>query len=314
MELRFQCTDCGRKLKANADMAGAAVWCPVCGACVPVPEPCLGPGVTLAGFRIEKELGAGAMGRVFLATQISTKRPVALKVLPSSPAPDSVSLQRFLHEVRLLTQLSHPGIIPALDAGEDYGYHYVAMAYVEGETLDARLKRLGPLPEKDVLTCGVAIAEALAYAWEHGRILHRDIKPANLMVDAQGRALLMDLGVAKTLDDDSHLTAAGFAVGTPNYMSPEQACGNPRLDFRTDIYSLGATLFHLLTGRVPFPGATSMEVISRLLSDPTPSVRTLRPDVSRGCADAILCMMARDRARRYPSWEACIQALKDAMN
>ena len=310
MELKFKCSKCTRRLEVNAAMAGAIVSCPNCGADVTIPEAALEPGVTLAGFRIEREIGHGAMGRVFLATQLSMDRQVALKVLPSPKVADSGFVDRFLQEVRLAARLEHPNIVAAFDAGEDHGYHYFAMAYVDGESLDARIKRQGPLPEREALGFAANIAEALAYAWERCRILHRDVKPANIMVDADGRAMIMDMGIAKNLSDDSHLTATGIALGTPHYISPEQARGDQHADFRADMYSLGATLFHLVTGRVPFTGTSAVEVVAKHLHDPVPSVRSLRAEVSKECEDIIVRMMAKDRAHRFGTWEACTRDMQ----
>jgi hypothetical protein len=309
VDLKFRCEKCSRKLEASATLAGVTVSCPNCGADVTIPEAALLPGVTLAGFRIERELGRGAMGRVFLATQLSVDRQVALKVLPSPRVADSEYVERFFQEVRLAGRLDHPNIVAAFDAGEDHGYYYLAMAYIDGESLETRVKRAGPLPEREALTWCVSIAEALAYAWDHSHILHRDVKPANIMVDAEGRAIIMDMGIAKNPSDDSHLTATGVAVGTPYYMSPEQARGSQDLDARTDIYSMGATLFHLVTGRVPFPGTSAAEVVAKHLHDPVPSARGLKPELSRECEDIIVRMMAKDRSKRYGSWETCIHDL-----
>lgn len=309
MELKFRCGKCHRKLEATATMAGAVVSCPNCGSDVTIPEAALEPGVTLAGFRIEKEIGRGAMGRVFLATQLTMARRVALKVMPRPRVLDSEFVERFFQEVRLAARLEHPNIVTAFDAGEDHGFYYFAMAFVDGETLDTRVKRDGPLPEKTAIGLAVGVAEALSYAWDHSRILHRDIKPANIMVDADGRPMVMDMGIAKNAGDDSHLTATGVAVGTPHYMSPEQARGGHDLDFRTDMYSLGATLFHLVSGRVPYTGTSAMEVIAKHLHDPVPPVRSVRPEVGQDVEAVIGRMMAKDRAHRYSSWEACIRDL-----
>jgi serine/threonine protein kinase/formylglycine-generating enzyme required for sulfatase activity len=307
MELKFRCGKCNRKLEATATMAGSIVSCPNCGSDVTIPAAILAPGVTLAGFRLEREIGRGAMGRVFLATQLSMDRQVALKVMPGPSVADSGFVERFFQEVRLAARLEHPNIVAAFDAGEDHGYYYFAMAYIDGESLDVRVKQHGPLPEREVLAWTVSIAEALSHAWDSSHILHRDVKPANIMVDRDGRALIMDMGIAKNLSDDSHLTATGVALGTPHYMSPEQARGIQNLDFRADMYSLGATLFHLVVGRVPFIGTSAVEVVTKHLHSPLPAVRSLRPEVSKECEDIIARMMAKERAQRFSSWEACIR-------
>ncbi|MBN2452483.1 MAG: protein kinase [Lentisphaeria bacterium] len=306
MEVKFRCTHCHRKLEADATLAGTSLACPNCSAEVTIPDARLGPDVTLGGFRIERLVGKGAMGEVFLAKQLAMDRRVALKVLPGRLVSDSDFVERFFHEVRTAAKLQHPGIVSAYDAGMDHGYYYFAMAYVDGVTLESRLRREEKLPEKEALGICIGIGEALAYAWDHGGILHRDIKPSNIMVTHDGQPMIMDMGIAKSVGDDSHITATGVAIGTPHYMSPEQAKGSHHLDFRTDMYSLGATLFHLVTGTVPFAGNSAMEVVARHLHEPLPSARSIDSGISQAFDELVLRMMAKEKRDRYPSWEACI--------
>lgn len=309
MELKFRCIKCNRKLEAAATMAGETVPCPNCGSAVTIPEAVLAPGVTLAGFRIEKEIGCGAMERVFLAIQLTTSYQVALKVLSSSQVADSEDVERFFQECRIATRLEHPHIVAALDAGEDHGYHYLAMTYIEGESLDQRLKRDKILPEAEALAITRIMADALAYAWDKFRLLHRNLKPANIMVDRDGQVFLMDLGLAKSFVDQSHLTTVGVTVGTPSYMSPEQARGSQSIDFRADMYSLGVTLFHLVAGRAPFIGTSAAEVVAKHLYDPVPSVRSFRPEVSKECEAIIARMMAKQPSERHGDWGALIAGI-----
>jgi serine/threonine-protein kinase len=253
----------------------------------------------IAGFEIAAKLGQGGMGAVFKAVQLSVKRPVALKILPPRLAKNAEFVQRFFREAQSAAQLNHPNIVQAYDAGEADGYHYFAMEFVDGRPVSDFLQEGNPLPEDQALTLVRDVALALDYAHESG-ILHRDIKPANILLTSQGKPKLADLGLAReAASTSSDLTQAGFAIGTPDYISPEQVRGDTGIDGRTDIYSLGATLFHMLTGRPPYAGGTGNEVMAKHLADPIPDARKLNPDVSRGAARIVWRAMAKDPARRF---------------
>lgn len=313
MEIKFRCPTCDRKLEVDASLSGTAQECPNCHIEVTIPAPVLGPGLVLGGYEIQRSLGRGAMGEVFLATQLSMGREVALKILHAQAVTGSDFVDRFLHEVRLAAQLEHPNIVTAIDAGEDSGIYWFAMAYVQGTPLDARLNECGPLPEKDVLNIGIKIANALDYAWKSRQILHRDIKPANIMLGNDGEPMLMDMGIAKNVREDSSLTATGMAMGTPHYMSPEQARGVRDLDFRADMYSLGATMYHLIVGEVPFTGGSAVEVVAKHLNDPLPPVLSRKPEITESCALIIEKMMEKDRKHRFRDWESCVTAMRRSL-
>jgi formylglycine-generating enzyme required for sulfatase activity/predicted Ser/Thr protein kinase len=271
-----------------------------------VPGLGLDSGSILGGFRLERRLGKGGMGEVFLATQLSVKRQVALKILPGSFAASPQAVQRFLHEGRLAAKLDHFHIVTVFEAGEDNGHYYLAMAYIEGESLAQRLQRDKVLPEAEVLAIARTVADALAYAWEAFQLLHRDLKPGNLMVDRRGRVFLMDLGLAKSLGDEDGMTLSGAILGTPQYMSPEQAQGRTDLGVPTDVYALGATLYHLVTGAPPFAGETTLAVLHKLLHEPLPPARERNPEVSVACSQLIAAMMAKEPAGRYRDWRVLI--------
>jgi len=302
MLFKFACPKCASRVEADAQWSGSFADCPHCGTSVNVPPPRIGPDTTLGGFRLERLLGRGGMGEVYLATQLSMDRQVAVKILPPALTTDRAFVDRFLLEVRTAAKLEHPNIVTAFDAGEDAGTYYLAMGYVEGESLEEKLKRDGPFREQDVLRIALKLSKALGYAWEHFGILHRDIKPANIMLDRFGEVKLMDLGVAKMVGEETSLTITGVALGTPTHMSPEQARGASDMDCRSDIYSLACCMFHLLTGHAPYLGKNPLEVMNQHLTAPVPTVRGERPEVSAACEALVVGAMQKDRRRRPRSW------------
>jgi len=200
----------------------------------------------IGGFEVLSRVGRGGMGTVYKARQVSMNRIVALKILPPSRAKNATYVQRFLREARSAAQLSHTNIVQAIDVGNADGYYYFAMEFVDGETVQALLEREGVLDERHALTIATAVAHALDHAHRHG-IVHRDVKPGNIMIDLHGAVKLADLGLARSVEPIDTVTVDGVGVGTPHYIAPEQARGETDVDCRADIYSLGATLYHLLT-------------------------------------------------------------------
>jgi len=313
MLIVFDCSACSSRLEIEADRAGTEVECPTCGGRVVVPRKGLEEGTTIGGFRIERLLGKGGMGEVYLARQLSLDRLVALKILPSNLATHRDVVERFVHEVKLSARLEHPNLVTAYEAGEDSGVLYLAMAYVKGETLHERIRRLGRLPEAEALVIARKIAAALSCAWDDHRLLHRDVKPSNILLDARDEPRLADLGLAKCLDVSGGLTISGAVMGTPNYMSPEQADGRGDVDFRSDIFSLGATLYSMLTGRIPFEGRSLMETLRRQATEPLPDPRADHPGLSPATVALLEVMLARDPAGRPVSWGALIADIDRAL-
>jgi serine/threonine protein kinase len=207
-------------------------------------------------YRIERELGRGGMATVFLAHDLRHKRPVALKVLHSELA-QTLGPERFQREIETVARLQHPHILTVHDSGETAGQLWFTMPFVEGESLRDRLRREQQLPVEVALRIAAEAARALQYAHDHG-VIHRDIKPENLLLTNDGTTLVADFGIAQALSGgDDRLTATGISVGTPAYMSPEQAAGERTVDARTDVYALGAPLYEMLVGEPPFTGATA---------------------------------------------------------
>ncbi len=268
MKVTFQCPHCGNNITRDASLAPASVECPQCRNSVDAPMASLSPGTVLGGFRLEKALGKGAMGQVYLATQLSMDRKVALKILRPDLVGDQSQIKRFLHEVHMLARVEHSNIVIAFEAGEDQGLYYLAMSYVAGENLEDRLSREGRIPETEALSIVLQVARALAYAWNTHQMLHNDIKPANLVIDSRGEVKIMDMGLSKTVLEETGLSMTGVTFGTPNYMSPEQARGKHDLDFRSDQYALGTVLYHMVTGQLPYQAPNVVELITKKVNEP----------------------------------------------
>ena len=246
----------------------------------------------IEGYEIQSKLGQGAMGSVYRAKQVSLDRIVALKILSPRLAKDKSYVRRFLTEARSVAKLNHANIIQGIDVGESNKHFYFAMEYVDGVTLIEILREEGPFEEKRALEIMESIAEALDHAHRNG-LVHRDVKPDNIMVTQAGDAKLCDLGLAKSATKGASATNVGNVVGTPHYIAPEQARGEHHVDIRVDIYSLGATLFHILTGRTPYSGENPTVVMTKHLTDPVDDVRGIRPELSEGVAFLVYKMMAK---------------------
>jgi TolB-like protein/Tfp pilus assembly protein PilF len=273
----------------------------------------LAPGTKLGPYEIQSPLGAGGMGEVYRATDTKLGRDVALKVLPAEMAHDPERLARFRREAKTLAQLDHPNIVTIYSVEECDGVHFLTMQLVEGQPLDHLIPTSGLAIEQIVEIAG-ALGDALAAAHDKG-IVHRDLKPANVMVSNEGRVKVLDFGLAKdvgasdpadaTLTSD-HRTQAGMVMGTPAYMSPEQTSGRP-LDHRTDIFSLGVVLHEMATGRRPFEGSSSAELISAILRDNPPPVTDVRPDLPSDLARIVRRCLEKDPRHR-------VQTARDVSN
>jgi serine/threonine protein kinase len=261
----------------------------------------------IKGYEIVKKLGQGAMGAVYRAVRKASNETVALKVLKPNLSNDHEFVQRFLREAKAVARLNHPNIIRAIDVGKSGKFYYFAMEFIDGQAIGDVVKRTKSLPEMAALKVVKQIALALDHAWKH-KIIHRDVKPDNIMVMKTGQAKLTDLGLARTARE-STLTMTGVVMGSPAYISPEQATGEKNLDTRSDIYSLGATLYHLLTGEVPYDGESPLQVMLRHMNDPLPDVRKRIPTISEGTRQLIFRMMAKRPESRFQNAKQLYDAI-----
>ncbi len=260
----------------------------------------------IGNYRIEEELGRGGMGVVYRATELTTDNVVALKVLSREFALDPAYVKRFKREVEALGKLNHPNIVRIHDVGEDQGTHYYAMDFVDGRSLDDVLNAGERLDIGRALDLAIDVAVALGHAHNVG-IIHRDIKPGNILIDRNGKPKLTDFGIAR-LTYATRMTRTGDIVGTPEYMSPEQSKGAP-VGKSSDVYSLGAVIYELLAGKVPFEGASSLNIIQKHQYEEPENVKNLNRAVPEGLARVVMKMLAKDPKVRYKSAEQAATAL-----
>jgi hypothetical protein len=251
-------------------------------------------------YSILRLLGRGGMGSVYLARDVDLARLVAVKVLPLDKGEDAASRERFRREARTAARLAHPNVVPLHGFGEADGMMYLVMGYVQGEPLSARMRAGVPFGIPEARRIGAEIADALDHA--HGRgVVHRDVKPENILIDDEsGRALLADFGIAKARGAGPTVTQKGGVVGTPAYMSPEQAAGRDEIDGRSDLYSLGVVLYALIAGRPPFEAASPGDVLVKHLTQEPPSLKAARPDAPDELVAAVMRCLAKEPAARFP--------------
>lgn len=256
-------------------------------------------GQKIPGYKILGKLGAGAMATVFKAKQLSLDRLVAIKVLPRKFSSNQQFIERFYAEGRAAAQLNHPNIVQAFDVGKAGDYHYFVMEFVDGRTVYDDIVKHKRYSEAEAIDIVIQTAEALQHAHERG-LIHRDVKPKNIMINREGVAKLADMGLARAMSDKEAAEAeAGKAFGTPYYISPEQIRGEKNIGPPADIYSLGATLYHMVTGNVPFDGKNPSAVMHKHLKADLVPPDHVNPKLSAGIAEVIEMMMAKDPRKRY---------------
>ena len=268
--------------------------------------------VEVQGFELYERLGEGTMGVVFRARHLFTDQIVALKILYPILAGNLTYLQRFRAEAEAATHLNHPNLVRVYGYGQRNLTHFICMEYVEGVNLREMLRREGALSETTVAAIGMCVASALHYAWETVRLVHRDVKPENLLVARDGRLKVCDLGIAKRMASkpgDVPLTRTGYMLGTPHYIAPEQLKGAKELDFRVDIYSLGATLFHAVTGQTIHTAENEFSLLMKQATEPVRDPRDAMPGMDRDLAELLMRMLSLDPSRRPTDWCGVYDAL-----
>jgi len=309
--VRFQCPHCKGLVAIDDSDIGMAVACGHCGNAVAAPISRFSPGAVIGDCVIIKELGEGGMGMVYLAHQISLDRPAALKVLHSQFSEDRLYIGDFIKEARSAARLNHPNIVQAYAVGEDEGVYYFAMEFVEGSTLKDVLTHGGRIVVERALQIGMEMAKALDFAWTNQRLVHRDIKPDNIILTGAGGVKLADLGLARIAGDVREESAEEL-FGTPQYISPEQLLGKPGNN-RSDIYSLGATLYHAVTGQFPFNGDTATDIArAHLMEQLTPPSKAV-PSIPKDVSQVIEAMLAKRPQHRYADAAELTQDLERLM-
>lgn len=307
--MKIYCEKCKSVFEAERPESGAQTVCPKCGAMVNFPETPTSPGAVIGDFLIEREISKGGMGEVFLARQLSLDRPVALKVLQDRFLNDKEYVESLFREARAAGKINHPNIVQAYAVGEENGIFYFAMEYVRGETFKQILQRQKKLDFMQAAKVVREIASALDAAWREQKLVHQDIKPDNIMLDANGFAKLADLGLARVAGNENRDEEVGDEVmGTPQYISPEQLTGVPT-DVRSDIYSLGATLYQFVTGRFPYVADTAEEIARMHVAGNLTPPKEVNPEIPDELNTIIMKMMARNIEDRYQTPTPLMKAL-----
>ncbi len=271
--------------------------------------------LNIPGFEILKEIGVGGMGKVYLARQLSLNRSVAIKVLPLQLSQDPAYVARFKQEAKAAAGIKHENIVQVYDAGEIAGQYYFVMEYINGETVAKRIQRKGRFDEKSALLIVESVAAALEYAWNEAKLVHRDVKPDNILIDEDGTVKLADMGLAKiNSGSEKSITVNKSMIGTPHYCSPEQAKGEDEVDCRSDMYSLGATLYHIITGKVPFDSTSGISAMLKNITDFLPDPLDIIPDLNPEMSFFLEKLMAKNPQDRYSSWSNVLDEIDRLLN
>lgn len=321
MSTILRCTSCDLVITDDQLPAGKSAACPRCGKPLSAKPPDPLVGRTIGGCKLIKRIGMGAMAVVYEAEQLSSKQPVAVKMLTGEASKDEENGRRFAREAELCMGIKHPNIVAVQSHGCENKIFFMIMELVDGETMEALIDQQGAVPWRQVAHLILQIAQALDHLDKLG-IIHRDIKPGNILLTKGGVAKLLDLGFAKKLGDgdsdrmraqQSELTMQGVSMGSPAYMPPEQVLDAKNADVTADIYSLGATFFHAITGQTPFNGKTAYEIMEKVLRQPPPQANKLVPGTPKAISQLIEWTMQKDPILRPAAAADFIRELEVAM-
>jgi len=296
------CPSCGESIDGTGLEIGSLLTCPHCGHEFT-------SWLDFANYRLLRQVGEGGMGTVFEATDLNLDRVVAIKLLKRELSEDRKFIGNFLHEVEVTAQLTHPNIVQVYAFGQHEGHYYLVMEFISAKTLDDKIIEQERLDELEVLDAAIGVSNGLNFALNQGGLVHRDIKPGNILFSANNTPKVVDFGLAVTPETAD--STEGEIWGTPYYVSPERLEQVPE-DFRSDMYSLGVSLYHALAGRPPFDANTAELVAAKHLSDKPLPIKTMAPQLSDHTAYTIMKAMSRHREERFESYEDFIEQLEDA--
>ena len=307
------CNHCGKTVETATDRESGRLLCAECGAPLGYSAAALPSGTVIAGYRIEEPIGQGGMGVVYRATQINLRRPAALKILSDELSGEPGFVEGFFHEARVAANLTHPNIVQAYAAGTTKeGINYFAMEFVDGESLDCKLKRSGPLAPVPAMHAALQLAKALEYAWKARRMCHGDIKPDNILVTHSGEIKLADLGLARSVHEES---ARRDVMVTPLYAAPELISGKQTaVSLRSDMYSFGAALYHIVVGHPPFESGKVEEIYRRHLTETPVDPIEINPDIPVGISRLILRLLEKNPENRPEDWTEVIAILSHILD
>lgn len=308
--IRCMCINCYTTVDADIAFAGSKQKCPKCNNKIYIPKASILPGTLVGDYLVDKMIGIGGMGEVYEARSVVDEKDYALKLIRPSIINEE-EIESFKNEIRMNLRVSHNNFIKAFESGTDKeGRLYLAMEFVKGKTLEDHIIQFGRFDEDHALNIILTCCRALKTAWDNWQIIHRDLKPSNILLTQSNVVKIMDLGVSVNKAENSGET---HIIGTPYYMSPEQIETPNNIDQRSDIYSLGATLYELITGAEPFKGKNSDEIFDNVLKDTPYPPAYVRPDVSKATCDLIKHFMEKDRANRPQTWEEAIESVEQTL-
>ena len=313
MDYKFYCEVCGLKLSINDHLRGAEITCPRCSCEFHAPAPDYATGTYIGDFKIDALIGSGSSAEVYSVRHELMNRTCALKIIRHDKL-NQEEHKRFKREIELLSSYRHPNIIHVFYAGKFHDDYYLAMDLVNAKTCKNLIQVGGPMEVDDALTYCLQIAKAMQYAWNQNLLIHRDIKPSNILIDQhEKKAYLTDLGIAKCLEEPSDITTKDMIMGSPHFMSPEQA-GGQEIDQRSDIYALGATLYNCISGIPPYDDYKAMQVLVKKLEEDAIPIGQIQLGLPPSIRKVVHKLMAYEHKDRPQTWSEAIKTLEDGLS